>query len=1146
MKRYDAYERAVWKIEKARLMAMREVDLSQSKIGAGDALLDSIPDSMSQLSRLQRLNVSGNALRDFPGSIRGLNQLQALDLSYNLIGLLPEWIGEFSGLQSIKIAKNNIKKIPFSFWKLNKIWNVDFSGNRICEISDGIGNLRNLRSLNLSGNKISVLPRRFSELSSLQSVNISANILGLFPEEICSLSDLRSINLSENKISEIPDKIGNLSKVQYLNLSSNYINKIPDSIVRMVSLKTLNLSKNDLEDLPVALTGLKSLETLNLSGNKLKSLPDSFGNLSNLEVLRISNTSLEKIPDSIRNLKKLRVLWLDYCEIRVLPEWLSELSNITDFIVRGNEISEIPASLSEFVFRCESGFRIDNNPLGPELQAAYNNGRLAVVSYLRETAKSRIWLDEAKLIIVGEGEVGKSCLLSALRGEPWVENRTTTHGIEIKPLTVRSKKADRPITLNCWDFGGQRVYRPTHQLFFSAPAIYLVVWKPREGAQQGQVKEWIQLVKHREPDARIIVVATHGGPSERQPDLDRQDLWDFFGKETIVGFTTVESRPDSDTGETIGIDCLIEMIGEVAVDLPGVGRIYPLSWNNVRKKLSSLDAAWIEFKDAVKICNENNIDEENARILIRIFHLIGDLIHYEHDPVLRDIVVLKPNWLATAISYVLDDKATREMRGLAKFTHLGVLWNDDRRPLEFRYHRDLHPIFVKLMERYDLSYRVSIPEGELRVCQENDPLYLIAQLVPDIRPEIKEYWPDSPRDFDIQQTQICRIVDADNGQSVVAEGIFFQLIVRLHRYSMGRNDFRKNLHWQRGVVLEDSYNGMALLEHVGNDVKVTVRAPYPQHFIGVLTSEVKWLVENFWRGIRCHVMIPCVKPCGLGIPGTGLFEIKKLVEAKKRGMQNYPCHACDEWQEIDGLMVNSAKVIRQSDENLLLELSEIKECIHRNGLSVEEVRTEISAILSKLDEAHRRFIIAMSDEAKNGPRMFTFTPVDPGFLDKPKWVSAKFRITLWCEHSKLPLPLLCPDDPSRGVYLVDIPRSWLVRSAPFLKLLGSAMSMVVPLVGPLVRLELDEGTYKNIEEQLDLGQKSVESIVKGAADAGEWAASSEVPEVDCNDPEKLHGAALRQMHAWLIDKDPGFGGLVQVVNNKNEFLWVHEKFENLY
>jgi GTPase SAR1 family protein len=95
-------------------------------------------------------------------------------------------------------------------------------------------------------------------------------------------------------------------------------------------------------------------------------------------------------------------------------------------------------------------------------------------------------------------------------------------------------RTGQEITLNGWDFGGQRVYRPTHQLFFSSPAIYLVVWKPREGPQQGFVKEWLKLIKHREPDAKILVVATHGGPQQRQPDIDRQEIWDLFGKETVV------------------------------------------------------------------------------------------------------------------------------------------------------------------------------------------------------------------------------------------------------------------------------------------------------------------------------------------------------------------------------------------------------------------------------------------------------------------------------------------------------------------------------------------------------------------------------------------------------------------------------------
>ena len=65
------------------------------------------------------------------------------------------------------------------------------------------------------------------------------------------------------------------------------------------------------------------------------------------------------------------------------------------------------------------------------------------------------------------------------------------------------------------------------------------------------------------------------------------------------------------------------------------------------------------------------MDEEEAKDFVRISHRLGHLIHYEHDPALRDIVVLKPDWLSTAISYVLDDKQTRDDHGLVEFRPAG-------------------------------------------------------------------------------------------------------------------------------------------------------------------------------------------------------------------------------------------------------------------------------------------------------------------------------------------------------------------------------------------------------------------------------------------------------------------------------------------
>jgi hypothetical protein len=39
---------------------------------------------------------------------------------------------------------------------------------------------------------------------------------------------------------------------------------------------------------------------------------------------------------------------------------------------------------------------------------------------------------------------------------------------------------------------------------------------------------------------------------------------------------------------------------------------------------------------------------------------------------------------------------------------------------------------------------------------------------------------------------------------------------------------------------------------------------------------------------------------------------------------------------------------------------------------------------------------------------------------------------------------------------------------------------------------------------------------------------------------------LRELHALLKVKDPGFGGLVRVMNKRQEFLWGHEKFAGEY
>ncbi|HLO17397.1 MAG TPA: COR domain-containing protein [Anaerolineales bacterium] len=1024
-----------------------------------------------------------------------------------------------------------LTELPESLSHLTQLQELDLSNHKLTSLPLWLGNLVQLQRLNLSNNQLTALPESLGNLKQLWLLDLSHNQLKTLPESLGQLIKLQSLILSDNELATLPESLGQLTQLQWLSLSNNHLKILPEWLKELVQLDTLKLSNNQLTELPEWLERLVQLETLDLASNHFTILSDSLKQLNQLQSLDLSNNQLTTLPEWLGQLKKLYRLIVNYNQLSDLPDSLAKLDNLRELQLRYDSWAERQRTLSTKT-SYEDNANLEDNPLNPELAAAYKEGLEAVKTYLRAKATAQITLGEAKLILVGEGEVGKTCLMDALLGKPWQEH-VSTHGIEIKQIKVTDPDSKTEITLNGWDFGGQRVYRPTHQLFFSAPAVYLVVWKPREGPQQGFVKEWIQLIKRREPTAKILVVATHGGPQQRQPDIDRQELWDLFGKETVVNFFFVDSKPD-ENGKRKGIEKLKLDIARVATELPEVGRSVPKSFQNVREALQKRNVPYLPLNEVLAICHEHEMDDEIARLFITISHRLGHLTHYENDPSLRDIVILRPDWLATAMSYVLDDEQTRKAHGLVNFSRLSKLWNDPSRPVETHYPENLHRVFLRLMERFDLSYRVA----GISPNEETNPVSLIAQLVPDINPEmdLQKVWLPEPVLGDIQQTQVCRIVDAQNGQSANAEGLFYQLIVRLHKYSLGRENYYKSVHWQRGLMLDADYNGRALLRNVGNDVHITVRAPYPERFLAMLTEEVKYLVESFWEGLRCDVTVPCLNPK----PCLGLFEVEKLIENKRRGRPEQPCPICNEWQSIDSLLLNAPAATQPISLDVLLkQFAQVKD-------QLSEVNDNTRRILSQIDKKYADFIQVFTDEAKEGPRLFSLFPIDRSSFNPKEWIRAKFRLVLWCEHSRLPLPVLNGIATKRGIYDLDLDREWFKKASPYIKFLSGTLGMVLPVASSTVKLALDENAYKLIEEQLDFGKSIIDATIGEAMKMNELLGASDTSMLEHGTAIRAENASLRELHALLKAKDPGFGGLVRVMNKRQEFLWVHEKFASEY
>ncbi len=81
---------------------------------------------------------------------------------------------------------------------------------------------------------------------------------------------------------------------------------------------------------------------------------------------------------------------------------------------------------------------------------------------------------------------------------------------------------------------------------------------------------------------------------------------------------------------------------------------------------------------------------------------------------------------------------------------------------------------------------------------------------------------------------------------------------------------------------------------------------------------------------------------------------------------------------------------------------------------------------------------------------------------------------------------------------------------------------------------------KLIEEQLDFGKSIIDATLGEASKTEDFLGAGRFnrPRTRRRHPRRKRDIA--RTPALLKAKDPGFGGLVRVMNKRQEFLWVHE------
>ncbi|AKB44230.1 COR domain-containing protein [Methanosarcina vacuolata] len=706
---------------------------------------------------------------------------------------------------------------------------LDLSWRKLTQLPQEIGTLRNLTKLNLSGNNLSQLPPEIGELKYLTELYLSVNQLTNFPLQITELKCLTTLDLSHNQLTQLPREIGKLKNLTKLSVINNQLIELPSEIIKLEKLITLNLLRNNLKRLPPEISELKKLKTINLSQNQMVQLPSEINKLENLIEFDLSYNQLTQLPFEITELKNLTLLDLSHNNLTELPPETWKLRYLTTLNLFDNPLTIPP----------------------PEIVSM---GVEAIFTYLKQSKTTEH--NEAKLILVGNGEVGKTCLANRLITDKFVEDKIT-EGIKRSKWSIPSPgSGSSSIKLNIWDFGGQEIYHATHQFFLTKRSVYLLVWNARKTKDYDNIYYWLHTIEAFGGDSPIILVMSK--VNESDDDLDLKDLKSKFH---IVDYLKIDSKDGR------GISRLKESISEAAWNLPLMKVKWVDSWYQVRKRLEEVKENSITYNEFYEICKSEGLDDENINILDGYLNDLGVTLHFRDRIALRNIVILKPEWATGAFYKILSTKSVLQREGVLLRSELDEIWDKETYP------PDIYPQLMELMNKFELSYEL-----------QDKNSYLIPELLPKSSP-----------DFDWNDEE--NLYFYYSYDSFLPSGIITRFIVRMHQ-DIEKKENGMPLCWREGVVLK-LRNSIALVEMKSDkrQIEIRIKGDNKRGALEVICYHLDHINASI-KKINVSKQIPC--NCSNNCPER--YSYDKLLKAEKNNVEIIQCHESYESISISSLL----------------------------------------------------------------------------------------------------------------------------------------------------------------------------------------------------------------------------------------------------
>ena len=150
-----------------------------------------------------------------------------------------------------------------------------------------------------------------------------------------------------------------------------------------------------------------------------------------------------------------------------------------------------------------------------------------------------------KVVLVGDSQVGKTCIISRLVNDVFKTNNPATIGAAFQTFTVST--ATGTVALQIWDTAGQEKYRSLTPMYYRAAEIAILCYDVTNARSLEAMEQWTnELVEKAPPNMQLIIVGNKIDLAEERV-IDKATAASFASKHGAVHYAEVSAK----TGEGV-------------------------------------------------------------------------------------------------------------------------------------------------------------------------------------------------------------------------------------------------------------------------------------------------------------------------------------------------------------------------------------------------------------------------------------------------------------------------------------------------------------------------------------------------------------------------------------------------------------------